>query len=49
VLRTLETSGIRKRGMYVIKARGMRHSDTVHELKFTAQGLQVIPINREAA
>jgi circadian clock protein KaiC len=49
VLRTLESRGVRRRGLYVIKARGMGHSDSIQELKFTSKGLQVSPMHREAA
>ena len=41
LLRTLETAGKRCRTLYVIKSRGMPHSDSIHELKFTSRGLQV--------
>ncbi len=39
LLRTLESQGIRRRALYVIKSRGMAHSDGIHELRFTARGI----------
>lgn len=41
LLRTFETSGMRKRGLCIIKVRGMPHSNNVHELKFTPNGIQL--------
>jgi circadian clock protein KaiC len=40
-LRTIESAGLRRRGLYVIKVRGMPHSDRIHELKFTSEGLRL--------
>jgi circadian clock protein KaiC len=40
-LRTLESDGVRRRGLYIIKARGMPHSDRIHGLQFTSNGLQL--------
>jgi circadian clock protein KaiC len=41
LLRTLESAGTRRRTLYVTKSRGMPHSDSIHELKFTSRGMQV--------
>ena len=41
VVRTLESGGTRRRGLYVIKSRGMRHSDRIHELSFSSRGIRV--------
>jgi circadian clock protein KaiC len=41
LLRTLESQGTRRRALYVIKSRGMAHSDGIHELRFTARGIQI--------
>jgi circadian clock protein KaiC len=41
LLRTIEFDGVRKRGLYVIKVRGMAHSDRIHELKFTSDGMRL--------
>jgi circadian clock protein KaiC len=43
LLRTLESAGTRRRARYVIKSRGMSHSDLIHELQFSARGLRVLP------
>jgi circadian clock protein KaiC len=43
LMRTLESAGVRRRALYVIKARGMRHSDSIHELHFTTRGLRIEP------
>jgi circadian clock protein KaiC len=43
VLRTVEVSGIRKRSLSIIKVRGMAHSDRVHELKLTGNGIHLVP------
>jgi circadian clock protein KaiC len=43
LLRTLESAGIRRRALYVIKSRGMSHSDQIHELQFTSRGLRILP------
>ena len=47
LLRTLESAGIRRRGLYVIKARGMPHSDSIHELRFTSRGIRLGPLTKE--
>jgi circadian clock protein KaiC len=41
VVRTLESDGARRRGLYVIKSRGMRHSDRIHEIRFSSRGIRV--------
>jgi circadian clock protein KaiC len=43
LLRTLESAGTRRRALYVIKSRGMSHSDQIHELKFTSRGIRILP------
>lgn len=40
-LRAVEINGSRKRCLYIVKIRGMAHSDRIHELKFTQDGLQL--------
>lgn len=40
-LRTIESAAFRKRGLSVIKVRGMSHSHHIHELQFTADGLHL--------
>jgi circadian clock protein KaiC len=44
VVRSLEMHGSRRRALYVIKSRGMKHSDGIHELKFTSRGISVLPM-----
>ena len=46
-LRTLESEGKRRRGLYVIKSRGMPHSDSIHALRFTARGIRLGSFARE--
>jgi circadian clock protein KaiC len=45
VVRDVEGSGRRKRGIYIIKARGMAHSNHVHEFVITNKGLQIAELN----
>jgi circadian clock protein KaiC len=42
VVRSVEMQGRRRRALYVIKSRGMKHSDGIHELKFTSHGISVL-------
>jgi circadian clock protein KaiC len=44
VVRSVELQGARRRALYVIKSRGMKHSDGIHELKFTSRGISVLPM-----
>jgi circadian clock protein KaiC len=41
LLRNLEASGERNRGLYVLKSRGMAHSNQVREFLITSQGVQL--------
>ena len=41
LLRNLEMSGERNRGLYVLKSRGMAHSNQVREFQITSQGVQL--------
>ncbi|HLO85204.1 MAG TPA: circadian clock protein KaiC [Nostocaceae cyanobacterium] len=43
-LRTLETNGERNRLLYVLKSRGMEHSNQVREFVMTKQGIQLLDI-----
>jgi circadian clock protein KaiC len=47
LLRMLESGGSRRRGLLVIKSRGMPHSDSIHELRFTARGIRLGPAPSE--
>jgi circadian clock protein KaiC len=41
---TLESSGERNRGLYVLKARGISHSNQVREFVFTDHGVELIDV-----
>jgi len=43
ILRDIELNGERNRCLYVIKSRGMAHSNQLREFVMTPQGLQLIP------
>jgi circadian clock protein KaiC len=47
LLRTLESDSARRRGLYVVKSRGMEHSDSIHELRFTSHGIRLGPPAKE--
>jgi circadian clock protein KaiC len=49
LLRVLESSGSRHRGLSVVKSRGMAHSDSIHELRFTSHGIRLGPPTKEPA
>jgi len=44
LIRDIELNGERNRGLYVIKSRGMQHSNQVREFVITHQGLQLIDV-----
>jgi len=44
LLVTLESSGERNRGLYVLKARGMSHSNQVREFLLTDHGIELIDV-----
>jgi circadian clock protein KaiC len=48
-VRSLEWQGSRRRALYVIKSRGMKHSDGIHELRFTSRGIGILPLQAAAA
>ena len=43
LLRDLEVNGERNRGIYVIKSRGMAHSNQIREFFLTGQGVKLVP------
>ena len=43
-VRDIEVNGERNRGLYVIKSRGMAHSNQVREFVLTRRGLRLIPV-----
>jgi len=44
VLRDIEAGGERNRGLYVIKSRGMQHSNQIREFVITPQGVQLLDV-----
>jgi circadian clock protein KaiC len=42
LLRDIEVSGERNRGLYVLKSRGMAHSNQIREYLLTSKGLQLL-------
>jgi len=42
LLKTLENNGERNRGIYVLKARGIRHSNQIREFVITSKGINLI-------
>jgi circadian clock protein KaiC len=43
-VRDLESNGERNRGLYIMKARGMRHSNQVREFLITEEGLKLVDV-----
>lgn len=43
-VRDLESNGERNRGLYIMKARGMKHSNQVREFLITDEGLQLVDV-----
>jgi len=41
LLRTVESTGRRDRGLYVLKSRGMKHSSDIRGYTITSEGLQL--------
>ena len=44
LLRDIEIGGERNRGLYVIKSRGMAHSNRIREFLFTTKGVDLIDV-----
>jgi len=44
MLRDMETNGERNRGLYVLKSRGMAHSNQVREFLMTGNGMELLDI-----
>jgi circadian clock protein KaiC len=44
LLRNLEASGERNRGLYVLKSRGMAHSRQIREFLLTSQGIELVDV-----
>jgi circadian clock protein KaiC len=43
-VRDLETNGERNRGLFIMKSRGMKHSNQVREFTITAKGLKLVDV-----
>ncbi|HJU64267.1 MAG TPA: circadian clock protein KaiC [Gemmatimonadaceae bacterium] len=43
MLRDIELNGERNRGLYVLKSRGMAHSNQIREFLITEQGVRIVP------
>jgi circadian clock protein KaiC len=43
-LRNLEVNGERNRGLYVLKSRGMRHSNQIREFLLTDHGVELVDV-----
>lgn len=46
LLSSIELNGERNRGLYVIKSRGMAHSNQIREFLITDHGIELIDVNR---
>jgi circadian clock protein KaiC len=44
LVRDIESNGERNRGMYVMKSRGMKHSNQVREFIITDEGLNLVEV-----
>jgi circadian clock protein KaiC len=44
LLRDIEHGGERNRGLYVLKARGMAHSNQIREFRLTENGIQLVDV-----
>ncbi|MBN2193419.1 MAG: AAA family ATPase, partial [Polyangiaceae bacterium] len=44
LLRDIESGGERNRGLYVLKSRGMEHSNQIREFKMTDQGIELLDV-----
>lgn len=44
LVRDIETGGERNRGLYILKSRGMAHSNQIRELRITDQGIELLDV-----
>lgn len=44
LLRDIETGGERNRGLYILKSRGMNHSNQIREFKLTNHGIELLDV-----
>ncbi|NOX88000.1 MAG: circadian clock protein KaiC [Calditrichaeota bacterium] len=49
ILRDIEQSGERNRGLYILKSRGHKHSNQIREFKLSDRGLKLIEVYRGLA
>lgn len=49
LVRDLESNGERNRGLYVLKSRGMAHSNQIREFQLTARGINLLDVYQGAA
>jgi len=43
-VRNLENNGERNRGLYILKSRGMAHSNQIREFRLTSSGIQLLDV-----
>lgn len=44
LMRDIEKNSERNRGIYVLKSRGMKHSNQIREFKITDEGIELLPV-----
>jgi circadian clock protein KaiC len=44
LLRDMETGGERNRGLYILKSRGMAHSNQIREFRLTTRGIELLDV-----
>jgi circadian clock protein KaiC len=44
LLKSIEINGERNRGIYVLKARGIAHSNQIREFRLTSKGIDIIDV-----
>jgi circadian clock protein KaiC len=48
LVRNIEAEGVRRRGLYVLKSRGMPHSNLIREFRVTDRGVELRPFETPA-
>ena len=48
LVKMIETNGERNRGIYVLKSRGMAHSNQIREYRLTSNGIQLVDVYQGA-
>lgn len=49
LVKMIESNGERNRGLYILKSRGMAHSNQIREFQITDQGIQLLDVAQGAA